>query len=374
MQIRASPSPRLSGLSGPQGLRGQAILSLCLSRPPAPPCSPPILTRGFQSPQQHQPIRLRALGPVSPEHSLPDLPGCSSCVGLAADLPALASLPWAFLTCSGPPPHFSLHWALAAHHSLHRALQAHHSLHRALAALHSSPLLCCSLAGLVPVSLLPSEVSARGQEPCPSCCQQNPGLCQPSGALQQPARVRVAGGPAPARSLQLPSARVDGTSDFVIRPPHPAPKIRETFATLFTAAHDAQLPPLYQTAVWAGLPAPRPSGSASGAVSGPLACAGNSEQPSPPAAPGAALPEGGDEALCSPWGARQRRDEFSPQLMPVDKPGHATASLSLQSGPTGHTSPSGAPFTSPGVALSIAAWNGLLREPTRSWRCGRHRS
>ena len=183
MQIRASPSPRLSGLSGPQGLRGQAILSLCLSRPPAPPCSPPILTRGFQSPQQHQLIRLRALGPVSPEHSLPDLPGCSSCVGLAADLPALASLPWAFLTCSGPPPHFSLHWALAAHHSLHRAL----------AALHSSPLLCCSLAGLVPVSLLPSEVSARGQEPCPSCCQQNPGLCQPSGALQ------------------LPSARVDGT-------------------------------------------------------------------------------------------------------------------------------------------------------------------
>lgn len=131
----------------------------------------------------------RAFGPISPQHSLPDLP-------------------WRLLTLAphGRPPRSGrpplglsdLPWALTSRHGLHRALWAH----------LSSPLLCYSLAGSVPGSLLPLEVSPRSQEPCPPCCQQNPELCQPGGAPQHAACVRVVGEPAPVFSLQLPSARM----------------------------------------------------------------------------------------------------------------------------------------------------------------------
>ena len=163
--------------------------------PPLPPCpheGPAVIL--------WQRLVLPASGPgalpaPSPNCSPPDLPWLlltqtSPRRGLFSTPPGVASLPWAFLTPTGPSPHSTfchyLHWFVTAHHSL--------------------PLFCNSFAFLVPGSLLHFKVGSRVQEACPPSSGGTSAVAQAPVALKRGRRMYVKGMNTSLKSLFLSTA------------------------------------------------------------------------------------------------------------------------------------------------------------------------
>lgn len=174
--------------SGPQGPRGEVIVSLSVSPAlrhlPAPHPS----SRGASSLlSSTSSSRLRAFGPISQSTS--------------PRSPLAAPYAWvSWQTSPQRPPSLGLS-------DLLQALTTLHSLHQALRAQHSSPLLCYHLRAWFP-SLSSPLRSAREARSLAHHVASRAQSCASLAVLQQPVHMCVVGEPAPVFSLQLPSARM----------------------------------------------------------------------------------------------------------------------------------------------------------------------